>query len=260
MPAYNADRYISDSIESVQVQTFSNWELLIINDCSTDNTKNLIEDFAKTDSRIRCIHLSHNSGGPAKPRNIGIKYSIGSWVAFIDADDIWLKEKLEIQVKKLKHLNISLLCSNITDFKKTSKANSPFNLIPNTYKSFPISYFRLLFKNIIPTSSVICKKKSILEVGGFNEDKNLIAVEDYDLWLRLLNHNFKIYKICIPLVNYRLSYQGISRNKFVMFKKILSLLINRIKKDNPSLAILFPFCIAYYIISSLLRIFFNKKL
>ena len=257
MPAYNAASYISEAIKSVQAQTFSSWELLIVNDCSTDKTKDLAESFSRTDRRIRCFHLTTNSGGPAKPRNIGIAHAAGTWIAFLDADDIWLKEKLAIQFNILKQRKLSLLCSTIKDFKITSKTIELPKLEQYNHKIYSISYRKLLFKNIIPTSSVICTKKSILHVGGFNEDRKLVAVEDYDLWLRLLNNNFKILKLCIPLVNYRVVPTGLSRNKFTMIKKNFFLLFNRTINDSPSLTILLPFCFIYYSISSLLRIFFT---
>ena len=99
LPLFNAQKYIKDCIKSVINQTYSNWELIIVDDASTDDSINIVSRLMLRDSRIKLIECKENFGGPAKPRNIGIKKSKGLYVAFLDNDDIWLPEKLKKQME-----------------------------------------------------------------------------------------------------------------------------------------------------------------
>ena len=94
MPAYNAEKYIGEAIRSVQSQTYTNWILLVIDDCSTDHTVDVVQAFVNTDDRIRLFRNTRNLGA-AKTRNRGLELSEGEWVALLDSDDIWHSDKLE---------------------------------------------------------------------------------------------------------------------------------------------------------------------
>ena len=96
MPSYNTAKYIADSIQSVINQTYSNWELLIVDDCSTDNTEEIVASF--NDERIRFIKKDKNSGA-ADSRNVALRAAVGKWIAFLDSDDTWVPEKLEKQIE-----------------------------------------------------------------------------------------------------------------------------------------------------------------
>lgn len=97
-PTYNCGRFIAETIRSVQAQTYANWEMIIVDDCSTDNTKTVVEQFSKSDSRIRYYCLPTNSGA-AVARNAALRRASGRWIAFLDSDDLWLPEKLERQIQ-----------------------------------------------------------------------------------------------------------------------------------------------------------------
>ena len=97
MPAYNAEKYIEEAIQSVLKQTYTNWELIIVNDCSTDKTEQIIKKYQEQDQRIRLCSLTKNQG-VANARNTAIKNAVGRYLAFLDSDDIWLQEKLEKQI------------------------------------------------------------------------------------------------------------------------------------------------------------------
>src|SRR5205809_3501840 len=99
MPAYNAGKFITESIESVIAQTYAYWELLIVDDGSTDNTKNVIQNFSEKDKKIRYFFQANGKQG--KARNMALSYASGNYIAFLDADDIWLPQKLEVQVKEI---------------------------------------------------------------------------------------------------------------------------------------------------------------
>ena len=97
-PVYNSEKFIEETIKSVQDQTYKNWEWILVNDCSVDKSAEIIEQYIKNDSRIKLINLKENSGA-AIARNTGIEQSKGKYIAFLDSDDLWVKEKLEKQIK-----------------------------------------------------------------------------------------------------------------------------------------------------------------
>ena len=98
VPCYNSERYIVQSIESVIMQTFQQWEMIIVDDCSTDNSADIIKKYEAKDFRIRYLKTNEPSGSPSIPRNIGIREARGRYIAFLDSDDIWLPKKLEEQL------------------------------------------------------------------------------------------------------------------------------------------------------------------
>src|SRR6476659_7001862 len=110
MPAFNAGKYISDAIQSVIQQTYNNWELIVIDDGSTDTTAAIIKEFIASDDRIK--YLYQENGGPGKARNKGLKEAKGIYVAFLDADDLWLPEKLREQLKTMFYHKTDLVYSD----------------------------------------------------------------------------------------------------------------------------------------------------
>lgn len=206
IPLYNAADFIGETIESVIAQTYTNWELIIVDNCSTDNSKKIVNDYCNKDKRISLIKRDINSGGPASPRNDGVKKSRGKYIAFLDADDIWASNKLENQVFFLeKKKDIMLLGSNAETFPQCYK-NKLF-----LRHDLRINFEHLLKTNKFITSSVILRNEVISAIGLFDEAKEVIAAEDYDLWLRILKHYPNSgYVINKPLVKYRIHSQNIS--------------------------------------------------
>lgn len=100
-PSWNSEKYIKKTIESVQNQTYSNWEMIIVDDCSSDNTVKIVQEISKTDPRVRILKQSTN-GGAAKARNRSLKEATGRYVAYLDADDIWKPSKIEKQIRFMK--------------------------------------------------------------------------------------------------------------------------------------------------------------
>ncbi len=187
---YNSDKYISQTIDSILSQTYKNIEIIVVDDCSTDESAIIVKNYVKRDERVKYFVLEENSGGPAKPRNIGINSSVGEYVAFSDSDDIWLPTKLE------KQLNIMLqkdyfFCH--TDSEVIDAADNVLKkpLISKIKKILLYKdYKRLIVSNTIVTSSVVVCRK-FLGSARFDEDMYLVAVEDYYLWLFLYNLNDK---------------------------------------------------------------------
>lgn len=200
IPTYNSNLFLKRAIDSVLNQTFKDWELLIINDCSTDKTVKLVNEFIKQDKRIRLFKTSINSGSPAVPKNIGIENAKGEYVAFLDHDDEWMPEKLEKQLKvfkesKSKKLGLVSCFLKIKDhdtYKIVGKRDSLYkeNVLENLIKS-----------NFIITSSCVMTKLSILrEVGNF--DINFKFSDDWDMWVRISMAGYDFDYVPEYLLNY----------------------------------------------------------
>lgn len=235
MPSYNAASYISSTIESVLAQTYVEWELLIVDDCSKDSTRALVHRFEQQDRRIKLIPLEKNNGAPAAPRNIGIRTAGGEWIAFLDADDIWHPRKLEIQLEIMRQEGVffsSTLSRNFIDEKLV------FNQKIEPFPSFQkITFHMQRIKGRIANSSVICHKSLLLKYP-FNEDVRYKAVEDYHCWLRIhsdIGHSLRVNAV---LLNYRIIEGQISGSKLYMLKRML-MLHREFKGANVFLAIFF---------------------
>jgi teichuronic acid biosynthesis glycosyltransferase TuaG len=209
IPLYNAEVFIAQTIQSVLDQTFMDWELIIVDDCSTDRSTKIVNQFAATESRITLIESAINFGGPAKPRNIGIENARGEYITFLDADDIWLPGKLEKQLEFIQTNNLNFSSCYCTLIDEQSK-EVPLGWISTLiYKMFSKKTTCDVIKNnFILTSSVIIAKELLFD---FNENKDYIAVEDFDLWLRILVEQKTAYRYQDEnLIQYRLVNNSIS--------------------------------------------------
>lgn len=223
--AYNCGNFITETISSVINQTFQNWELIIVDDCSSDNTPKKIAAF--NDNRISIIRLDKNSGQPATPRNIGIRAAKGKFIAFLDHDDIWTPEKLKIQVDFLReNPETALICCPLKIISPCKKYN---NAKTTPKKKFQTGYMydKLLKYNFIACSSVVIKVSVLDEVGFFDEDPNVSAAEDWDLWLRIARQH-KITFIPQALGHYRMHGMGLS-TETKQIKRILYVIEKHVK-------------------------------
>lgn len=184
IPAYNAEMFIEDTLSSVAAQSYTNFECIIVDDASNDKTCSIVESFSKKDDRFRLIKAEH-SGRPAVPRNIGIRATRAKYIAFLDSDDLWTKNKLRDQLKVLKNnSNIGLVYSVSVTFGEAGYCSNKFEVLPLPWRAFVRSEELIAKGNSIPCSSVVVKKEILESVGMFDEDVNLKA-EDYDLWIRI---------------------------------------------------------------------------
>jgi len=225
VPTYNRADLISETIESILNQTYKNFELIIVDDGSTDNTEKVIRKFK--DNRIKYIKTDY-SGVPARPRNIGIKKAKGEYIAFLDSDDMWLPEKLEKQIKVFQASNETAML--YTRFKTIEGDVISNRIFPENgmYKSGNM-FKSIYLRNLIACSSVMVKRSVLDQVGLFNADPNLIAIEDADLWLRIaLKYNIKCTDD-LPLLIYRIHSQSISQG-FIQRTKRSIILRKRYKK------------------------------
>jgi teichuronic acid biosynthesis glycosyltransferase TuaG len=215
-PAYNAEKLIGRTIQSVIDQTFTDWEMIVVDDCSSDGTRSVVESWAQSDRRIRFEHLTKNFGGPAGPRNVGVKLARAKHVAFLDADDIWHPRKLEIQLDVLEGGGADFVCSKMQDF--TSEDGIKFGDVCS-YELETVSFGQQSVRARIPTSSVVARRE-LLKAHPFREDNSYKAVEDYHCWLRLLQNTPNCIKINVPLLYYRRIAGQISGSKVYMMRKV----------------------------------------
>ena len=189
IPSYNRATLIKRAINSVLFQTYTNWELIIIDNESTDNTEEIINKYH--DKRIAFLKIS-NKGVIAKSRNLGLKNATGDWIAFLDSDDWWHKEKLSICFKYI-NSNTDLIYHKLI-IKSRKNKFFLFERSLNTKKlKKPIARSLLINGNVINNSSVVIRKNIIDKVKGLSEEFNLVTAEDYNLWLKISNisNNFK---------------------------------------------------------------------
>lgn len=204
MPAFNAAAFIAESIDSVLAQTYSDWELLVIDDGSTDATAAIVSAKVAEDRRI--IYLYQENGRQAKARNLGLMHAKGRLIAFLDADDLWLADKLEIMVDEFISGSQDLLFSDSYEFEGRFSFDGEggnakrMGIVAREYAGFDgLSEF--LEINRIPMSTVICRS-DIVVTEQF--DEMMTPAEDYDLWLRMLIRGCRFRALSAPLAAYRL--------------------------------------------------------
>ena len=208
-PVYNAEEFIVQTIESVQAQTYSDWELLLIDACSTDSSAELIKSFTDNDNRIRYVKLNKNSGA-AVTRNTGLAMAKGRYIAFLDSDDIWKAQKLEKQMELIKEKDIGFV---FTSYRYVMQDGSPMSKVARAPEK--IDYNGLLKNTIIGCSTVLIDKKLI---GDFRM-ANVRRGQDTATWLQLLKKTDYAYGIYDDLVWYRVVSGSLSDNKFTAIKR-----------------------------------------
>ncbi|SVD46942.1 uncharacterized protein METZ01_LOCUS399796, partial [marine metagenome] len=180
IPTYNSANKIHRALESVLSQSFDNFEILVMDDGSTDNTDEVVASFSST----RIIYKwDKNFGGPAKPRNRGITLAKGDWICFLDADDWWTADKLQAcfdciddKVDLVYH-GLDIVSDKPLTFKRKT--------INSWQVKTPVFIDLLLKGNPIANSSVVVRKSLLEKIGGINESEKMIAAEDYNTWLRI---------------------------------------------------------------------------
>ncbi len=207
MPAYNAAFTIAESISSVLGQTYENWELIIIDDGSTDGTSSAITPFL-SDKRI-CL-IEQENAGVAAARNRGIKQSAGEFISFLDADDLWIKDKLARQVEMFRSSKdpaLGLVYSRYASFSTSLGAAQLRD--DDAYYGYLAPEKRIMVYDFIATSTVMTTSTVINDVGLF--DEMLLGTEDWDLWIRILSGH-SVALLDDVLMMYRENPQGLSKN------------------------------------------------
>jgi glycosyltransferase involved in cell wall biosynthesis len=212
IPTYNSEDYINEAIKSVLSQTYKNYEIIIVDDGSSDNTATLLKKY-----QGRLKYFYQNNQGSAAARNLGLNNSSGEFIAFLDSDDVWFPEKLEKQVRIMKE-NPRLAFV----FAAAYMVNESGEIVKCwDNKNEPTMDFKRLYeKNFICTSTVLLRRYCLERIGNF--DENLKMSQDWDLWLRLAK-KFEFKFICQPLINYRMHSNNITRRYDERIKYVLSI-------------------------------------
>ena len=205
-PSYNSSAFISLSIESVLAQTFMDWEVLIVDDCSTDISPAIIMEYAKRDKRIRLLQTEQPSGSPAVPRNIGIMSAQGRYIAFLDSDDVWLPNKLEEQLKLFEDADTAIVYSNYEKINEDGERGQLKVTDPPK-----VSYMELMKVNVIDNLTGINDTEKVGKVYC-----SKIHHEDYVLWLSILKKGFVARNTNVVHALYRVRKQSVSANKLAV--------------------------------------------
>lgn len=203
MAAYNAEKTINQAISSVLNQTYPNFELLVINDCSKDETAKLVKDIAAKDSRVRLISNAKNSG-VSYTRKHGLKEAKGSWIAILDSDDAWAPEKLEKQISLQERMNADLL---FTGSAFMDSGGQPIDWYLHAPEE--VTYRQLLKQNVLSNSSVLVRKELYAKHYAIGDGMH----EDFAIWLSILKEGKKAYGVDEPLLIYRIAKSSKSGNK-----------------------------------------------
>lgn len=207
-PTYNCADFIGETIESVQSQIYQNWEMIIVDDCSTDNTKEVVDKYISKDSRIKYFCLKNNSGA-AVARTKAMELANGEYMAFLDSDDIWPEDKLKKQLYFMKEHDVAFTC---TAYEQIDENGKPLNKVINTVPK--ADYNRVLLDCPVGNSTVMY---NVEKMGKF-EVPNIRKRNDDALWLQMLKREKYVYGLNIVLMKYRIRHNSISSNKFKVIK------------------------------------------
>lgn len=237
-PVYNAERFLSINLDSVIGQTYTDWEHLLVDDVSTDNSRNIIETYERLDERIKYIRLKKNSGAGVA-RNTAIKHSRGRYIAFLDSDDFWHKDKLKKQVAFMKNKNISFSYCNYFIVKGDSKS-----IVSKIVAPSKVNYNTMLKNDYIGCLTVVYDTFSLGKVYMPDIRKR----QDWVLWLKLLKKTN--YAFCLPeaLAYYRVGNESLSNNKFKLLKHNFNVYHEQLKMSYlKSTFMMFRFLIHYFV-------------
>lgn len=207
-PTFNSANFIAETITSVQNQTYSNWEMIIVDDGSTDATENIIQNILLKDDRIQFYKLGRNAG-PAVARNTAIEKAIGQYITFIDADDIWFPTFIENSVKTIKEQNVSFV------FSSYRRANEALEFI---YSDFIVPQ-KVTYTDILKSNSISCLTAFVdIKTLGKKQMPLIRKRQDMGLWLQYLKIIPFAYGIQEPQAIYRIRENSLSRKKSDLIK------------------------------------------
>jgi teichuronic acid biosynthesis glycosyltransferase TuaG len=216
MPVYNGEKYIAESIRSVLDQTYQHWELVVTDDGSEDKTAEIVRKFSAAEPRIKYVYQPN--GGLGNARNTGIRASRGELIAFLDADDLWLREKLARQIEMFEAVKADIIFSDAFIFPEDDTMNEATSFA-TIYGRFQGSgrfeaddmYRLLLTSNPIPVLTVLMRRDILNRAGLFEEDALYRGCEDYDLWFKLAALGAVFYGFEGKLARYRFHAAAMSR-------------------------------------------------
>lgn len=207
-PTYNCGKFIEETIKSVLKQSYENWEMIIVDDCSTDNTKEVVEKYSNNDSRIKYFLLDKNSGA-AVTRTKAMELANGNYIAFLDSDDLWMEDKLKRQLDFMKKNDYAFTC---TAYEQIDELGNPLNKVIKTKDR--TNYNGILLSCPVGNSTVMY---NVDKLGKFVVP-NIRKRNDDALWLQILKKEKYIYGMPDILMRYRIRSNSISSNKLELVK------------------------------------------
>jgi teichuronic acid biosynthesis glycosyltransferase TuaG len=208
-PTYNAEKFIENTMKSVQAQTYENWEMIIVDDCSTDNTVEIIQNFIQSDDRIKLKVLENNSGASVA-RNTAIQLAKGKFVAFLDSDDLWLPTKVEKQIDFMLQNDLAFSFTSYRVITEEGEQTDRVIRVPQK-----MGYQDLLKNTIIGCLTVMLD----IEKVGKVQMPLIRTRQDFALWLSILKRGFHAYGLQDELALYRQVQGSISSNKIKAAKQ-----------------------------------------
>jgi teichuronic acid biosynthesis glycosyltransferase TuaG len=202
MPAYNCGDFIGITLDSVINQTYQNWEVIVVNDYSTDNTAEVVQAYINKDNRIKCYNLEKNSGA-AVARNKAIDIATGKYMAFLDSDDVWFPEKLTKQIAFMEENNYGFTCTSYTKIDEQGK------YLNRIIVAQPKRDYDGVLKTCPGNSTVIYDAEKL---GKF-KIPDIKKRNDYVMWLQVIKKEKYLYGIEEPFGSHRIGIEGISSNK-----------------------------------------------
>ena len=218
IPVYNCEKFLKDTIETIQSQTYKNWEALFVNDCSKDKSAEIIKNASTQDNRIKLINLKENSGA-AIARNTGMKEAKGRFIAFLDSDDLWQEEKLEKQLKFIKEGKYAFTFTSYEFVTEDGTKTGKIVKVPAK-----INYKQALKNTTIFTSTVIFDAKTLGK--ELIQMPNVKRGQDSATWWKVLKNGNIAYGLDENLSFYRRSENTLSSNKFKALKRTWNLYRN----------------------------------
>lgn len=209
-PVYNSEKYLKETIENVIKQIYENWEMILVDDCSTDKSEEVIREYLKTDERIKYFKLKENSGA-AIARNYALKNATGRFIAYLDADDLWKEDKLEKQIKFMLENNYAFSC---TSYEKIDEDGISKNKIVKMPAK--VDYQMFLRNTIIQTVGVVVDTK--ITGKELLIMPNIRRRQDAATWCQLLKNNYCCYGMEDVLSYYRVVSNSLSSNKIKAVK------------------------------------------
>lgn len=203
-PMYNSEKYVENTIKSVLDQKYENWEMIIVDDCSTDKSSQIVKSYVSRDRRIKYIKSDTNKG-VSNARNIALENAKGRYIAFLDSDDIWYSEKLQKQITFMKENNYTI---TFTSYELIDEENNKLNKIIKV-PSASVDYKTLLKSNSLGCLTVVIDRSKL----DYDVRMSGVKHEDYALWLSILRNNHIAYSIDEVLAQYRKSSTSLSGNK-----------------------------------------------
>lgn len=236
MPMHNSEKYVGEAISSVIGQTYNKWELLVVDDLSTDDSCEIVKEYAKKDSRIHLLSNNRHLGMPSAPRSFGVQHAVGRYIAFLDSDDCWLSDKLEEQIPLFDSPKVAIVYSNYEKITEDGKRTGRKVVAPPQ-----INYSHMLYGNIIGNLTGVYDREKAGTVPIPD-----VHHEDYAMWLSILKKGFIGRNTNATHALYRVMSSSVSSDKL----SLLSWQWNIYRKTEKLSLIKSAYCYLHYAINA----------